>query len=589
MMMRCLSLAVAALVADASARGDEALDSVMYQDPALPVARVVPKLPARLPDLWLEALGRPEAEFKCQAAQAIARAHERGLPGMAAAAGTLAHELDRPDQHPTVRLALARALVTLDASDAAATLSRAAVRDPELQDLVDPALAKWGYRPARSGWVERLNGPPFGRGTVLAIRALGTVRDETAGPRLRELAVTRSTPAAIRIEAARTLAVIRPAGSEADARTLSADVSPRGLTDRLVAATLLRHHRGDEAVKLLQTLGRDAEGAVAAVALARLIELDPDLVLPLLDSVLASPDATVRGQGVEVLAVRPTDAHMRLLGDRLADLVPAVRARARIALRTLGGRAEWKEAVLKEAGRVLAGRDWRGLEQAAILSAELGHRPATTRLVQLLGHDRPEVFVVAAWGLRKLAVPDVAPAVLTYLEDQYRQLTDASSPARRRSAGGALDRQLSHLAQFLGQLRHRPAGGVFRRMALKVDQKTNPAGPEARAAAVWALGLLHEGNPVPELATVLVGRLTAVRPGDLEDDRVRRMAAVTLGRMKAAEALAPLREFYRSGVPTLSPVNRACGWAIEQITGEKAAPPGVIDVVERDWFLAPAN
>jgi hypothetical protein len=374
-----------------------------------------------------------------------------------------------------------------------------------------------------------------------------------------------------------------------DARTLSADVSPRALTDRLVAATLLRHHRGDESVKLLQPLGRDAEGAVAAIALARLIELDPDLVLPLLNPVLTSPDATVRGQGVEVLAVRPSDAHVRLLGDRLADLSPAVRVRARIALRTLGGRAEWKEAVLREADRILGGQDWRGLEQAAILSAELGHRPAAARLVVLLGHDRPEAFVAVGWALRKLAVPDVAPAVLTYFEDQYRQLADPSSPATRRSAGGALDRQLSHLAQFLGQLRHRPADGLFRRMAPKADQMANPAGPEARAAAVWALGLLHEGKPVPELAAVLVGRLTAVRPFDIEDDRVRRMAAVTLGRMKAVDTLTSLREFYRPGVPSLNPVNGACGWAIEQMTGERMAPPGVVEVVERDWFLAPAQ
>lgn len=589
MLMRSLWPVLAVLVAGAPACGDEALDSVMYQDPALPLARVVPKLPARLPELWVEALGRPEAEYKCQAAQAIARAHERGLPGMAVTAGPLARELDRPDQHPTVRLAVTRALVTLDARDAAAALARAAARDLDLQELVDPALARWDFRPARAGWIERLAGPPFGRGTVLAIRSLGAVREENAGPRLRELAVSRSVPAAIRIEAARALAVIRPAESEPDARTLSADVSPRALTDRLVAATLLRHHRGDEAVQLLQTFGRDPEGAVATIALARLIELDPALVEPVLNSVLASPDATVRGQGVEVLAVRPSDAHVHLLGERLADAAPAVRVRARIALRTLAGRAEWKEAVLREAGHTLGGRDWRGLEQAAILSAERGDRPSVARLIELLQHDRPEVFVAAAWGLRQLAVPDAAPAVLTYFEDQYHQLADSSSAATRRSAGGALDRQLSHLAQFLGVVRHRPADGLFRRMAPKADSKTNPAGPEARAAAVWALGLLHESKPVPELAVVLVGRLTAVRPFDIEDDRVRRMAAVTLGRMKAVDTLASLREFYRPGVPSLNPVNGACGWAIEQMTGEKMAPPGAVEVVERDWFLAPAD
>jgi HEAT repeat protein len=356
-----------------------------------------------------------------------------------------------------------------------------------------------------------------------------------------------------------------------------------------VAATLLRQHRGDDVVRLLQDLGRDPEGAVPAVALARLIELDPDLVRPLLDSVLASPDATVRGYGVEVLGARPDEAHIRLLGDRLADPAPAVRTRARVALRTLAARPEWKEMVLKAAGHVVDGPDWRGLEQASILLAELGHSPAANRLVELLSHDRPEVFVAAAWGLRKLAVPDVAPAALAYFEAQCKQLADPSSSASRRAAGGALDRQLSHLAQYLGLVRHRPADDLFRRLAPKADTTKNPAGAEARAAAVWALGLLHEGKPVPELATILVGRLTAVRPFDIEDDRVRRMAAITLGRMKDTDKLESLREFYRPGVPSRNVVSAACAWAVEQLTGEKMAPPGVVEVVERDWFLSPTD
>src|SRR5947209_16950783 len=66
-------------------RADDALESVMYKDPDLPASRVVYKLPPQLPGLWLEALGRPEADLKSRAAQAIALAHERGFPGMDAA------------------------------------------------------------------------------------------------------------------------------------------------------------------------------------------------------------------------------------------------------------------------------------------------------------------------------------------------------------------------------------------------------------------------------------------------------------------------------------------------------------------------
>jgi hypothetical protein len=38
--------------------------------------------------------------------------------------------------------------------------------------------------------------------------------------------------------------------------------------------------------------------------------------------------------------------------------------------------------------------------------------------------------------------------------------------------------------------------------------------------------------------------------------------------MKAKGALGTLRKFYNAKKPSLDPVNNACGWAIEQITGE---------------------
>ncbi|HYH69316.1 MAG TPA: hypothetical protein VD866_31775, partial [Urbifossiella sp.] len=489
----------------APARADDA-DSVMYRDPELPPPRVVHALPARLPGLWIDALGRPEADLKAQAAQAVARAHERGIAGMHVAVPALTRELDRPDAHPTVRLAAARALVVLDAKDAAAVLARAAAADADLREFADPALARWDFAPARAAWLDRIAQPPTRRGFVLAVRALGTVREPAAAARLRDLALDRTAPAAVRLEAARALGEIRPAGSEADARATSGTV-----TDRLVAAALLRRH-GDAAVKELQALGRDAEPAVAAAALARLVELDPGHVLPLLDAVLASPDAAVRGFGVEVLARRPSAAHVRLLADRLSDAHPAVRGRARHLLHDLT--KEWKAAVIGEGERVLRGTDWRGLEQATLLLAGLDHRAAAARIVELLRHDRPEVFTTAAWGLRRLAVADTLAPALGFYEQRYRGLPTQGT------IDDAVDVQLSHLAQFFGRARYQPADAILGRLAAKASPKGNPAGPEARAAAAWALGLLHEGKGTPAVVGVLAGRLNAVNPGDLEDERV---------------------------------------------------------------------
>jgi HEAT repeat protein len=376
---------------------------------------------------------------------------------------------------------------------------------------------------------------------------------------------------------------------EQDAEPLAVDPAPRALTNRLVSASLLRHHQGEKATAQLQRLGRDSEPTVAAVALARLVELDTKLVVPLLDPVLASSDANVRGFGVEVLFRQPTDAHLRLLGDRLNDAHPAVRTRARQALRQLGSKGEWREAVIREGTRLLGGTDWRGLEQSTILLAQLDHVPTATRLLKLLSHERPEVLVAAGWGLRRLAVPETLPAVLEYFEGQYRLMRELGRSAGRKGGEAALDQQLSHLAQFLGQGRYRPADALLRRMIPPmVGKDANPAGFETRAAAIWALGLIHEGKPVPDLVQVVYGRLTAVRPFDLEDIRVRRMSAVALGRMKATELLDTLREFYH-GKPSLDVVNNAVGWAIEQMTGEKVPPPGTIEVTPLNWFLTPVD
>jgi len=580
-----LALAFPPSVLLSSARSQDATDSLMYRDPELPGPRLVEKLPARLPGLWLEALDRPEADIKCQAAQAIALAAERGLIGINTPIDRLVRELGQPDQHQTVRLAVARALVVLDAKEAAADLARAADTDPELQALVDPMLAKWNYKPARTRWLERLDQPPNRGGMILAIQALAMVREEKAIPRLRALALDRHVPAAVRLEAARALGSIQPSGLEPEAEALARDPARSPITDRLVAASMLRHHQDAKAVAQLQQLARDREPAVAAVALARLVELDTKLVVPLLETVLASPDANVRGFGVETLFRQATDAHIRLLGDRLNDAHPANRARASQALRELAAKPEWRNFVIREGTRLVSGTDWRGLEQSAILLAELDHKPTATRLLALLPHERAEVFVAAAWGLRRLAVPETLPPVLEYFEGQYRVILKVGPSAGRKVGHESVDAQLSHLAQFLGQGRYRPADAVLRRLIPPTAGKEpNPAGFETRAAAIWALGWIHEGKPDPELVQAIYGRLSAVGLFDPEDGRVRRMSAIALGRMRAEGMVDKIRPYY-SGKPNLDQINNAAGWAIEQLTGEKVPPPGIIETKPLNWFL----
>jgi len=143
----------------AEARADD-FDSPMYRDPEIVLPRVERRFPPGMADRWLEALGRPEADLQSQAALAIAAAHERGMPGLAVTVGPLKQALERAGQSPAVRAAAARALVALDARTAAPALLSYADDDVEMRDLIEPALARWDYRPAREVWLARLAEPP---------------------------------------------------------------------------------------------------------------------------------------------------------------------------------------------------------------------------------------------------------------------------------------------------------------------------------------------------------------------------------------------------------------------------------------------
>lgn len=583
----CLALVAVATCCCQAARAIEpVVDVPMNGDPELKVARVVKTYPKELLSLWLAALDRPDADTRCRAAATIATAHERGMTGLEAAVEPLTRELNRPDQHPAVRLAAARALVSLDARDTApALLKHAETSGVEFREIVEPAFAKWDYKPARDAWLARLSQTsPRHRSLLLAIAGLAAVREEKALDKLRELALSVEEPFSYRLAAARALAVIRPSGFETDAAKLTSDLSARGIFSRLLAASLLRRHQGDEAIRVLRGLADDQEPAVAAIALARLIEIDTQLVVPIVARTLASPDAAVRGFGIDVLLRHPSDAHIRQLGDRLADAHPDVRDKARRALRELANHSEWRGPVVEQGLRALAAADWQGQEQAIYLLTQLDTKTITPRLIELLESLRPEVAVAAGWGLRVLAVKETLPAVLAFLDRRHQQLRDNGPDAGLKGMTvEAVDRQLSQLCQFIGKSKYKPADNRMRQLV----PRGTPVRGETRAAAIWALGWLHENDPEEGLVVLIEGRLTGDMGIGPDDPRVRRMSAVSLARMKAKQSLTALRERTGEGVPTTDIVTIACRWAVASITGEPLAAPGTVEAPQQDWFLIP--
>ena len=75
-----------------------------------------------------------------------------------------------------------------------------------------------------------------------------------------------------------------------------------------------------------------------------------------------------------------------------------------------------------------------------------------------------------------------------------------------------------------------------------------------------------------------------------EDPRVRRMAAIALGRTKAVEVVPALRRYCPDHQPVDDPIHDACGWAIEQLStdpNDAMLPPKTTLAPRRDWFLMP--
>ena len=76
----------------------------------------------KLKPLWLLALDRPESELQRMAADTIALANRSGMPELLDTADKLIALLEQENVEPVVRNAAARALVTLNASQASEAL-----------------------------------------------------------------------------------------------------------------------------------------------------------------------------------------------------------------------------------------------------------------------------------------------------------------------------------------------------------------------------------------------------------------------------------------------------------------------------------
>lgn len=572
---------VAGLTTGAGAAWAIDAEWVMYQDPRLPAPTVEVQFPPGLAELWSEALESPVREMRRRAAAAILRAQSLGMTGLEVTVPALAQLAESAGQDSVLRATAVRALVALDARQTIVALSESLDgRDLSLAEVLEPALADWKDASMADVWRARLQDTAgLHRLRVLAIRGLTALEDASVLPQLRELVLDHRTPMPIRWEAALALGRLQHEGLEDTAQSLSRDRSPAGLHDRLLATAMLGSHRSDSAQALLTELAVDPATVVRALALEYLYRITPDLILPLIDQTITSPDVKVRQWAAETLAARPTPERIHVLARLLDDVDPELRRAVcdkLLAIARQESDEAFHSAVIDAAREQLAADSWRGQEQATLLLVTLDDKAAVDRLLELLDAERIEVHVTAAWGLSHLAVPSTCEQILKVYTDQ----------TNRRLANEELRpgmfMQLSHLAQALGEMNYAPADEQLRKLVPKDFRFAQ----ETRAASIWALGRLHAGVPDEGLAHQLVERLKDIYGMQPELPLVRRLSAVSLGRMRAESCLEDLR---RMGAPHAiqSDVGMACAWAVHEITGDPIPPIPPLVQWEVDWFLQP--
>ena len=565
---------VCSLAAEPGKAPEVVLDHAMDSDPLLVLPAPVKDFSEKYVPLWLQALARPEAEFQRLGAETIAHAHAAGFPEVQQSIPSLIKIVSAQETHPAARYSAARALIVLDAQGAAPQLYEASqTHGADLRQLVEPALARWRHQKAYAVWRNRLAGAQARhRDLLLAIDCLGEVADEAALPLLLPIVHDPLRPGAARLAASRAAGRIKDVGLESDAEKLSAPASP--LISRLCSVALLGRHSSQAARAVLVRLAKSPEPSVAAAALARLNEIGHELVLPLAQPAIESPDEGVRRQGAICYIELCTPERIPILAKLLGDPHPELRGLIRRAFFARAQLPEFSVPIRQAAMEALKSDDWRAQEQALLLLGGLDYEPAAPRMVELLESPRGEVMVASAWGLRKLAVKETLPAMLDKATRQTQVRLEHQNFV-------PLDGQVSHLFEGLALMKHEPAEPLMKQYIAK----NYTMGELSRTAAIWGLGHLHAGRPDDALAASIAGRVTESGPATPpEMDRVRVAGAIALGKMKAASQADALRKFAANigREPYL-----AIRWSLKEITGEVLPDLKPAVISKSGWFLEP--
>ncbi|WP_145416040.1 hypothetical protein [Planctomycetes bacterium K23_9] len=550
----------------------------MFERPALAVPKYEKLFPSGLMPLWIQTLDRSDAGLRRLTIDTLAIAHERGVADVQQAKAPLIELLSQPQQDLDTVASAARTLVVLESIEAAQSLADAAIeRGSRIANIVEPAFAKWKSPVLKKNWIERLDQANVTDSMLLlAIDGVGAIGAKEADSALYRIAVDPDKQTTVRLRAAKALGAIGASQSLSRATQLAAS-DPSSKDSRVIAllvVAMLSSDKSPQAIELLGKLSADSNSVVQAASLKRLFEIDPAEVDALADNLVASPDVNVRRHCIRAMLDNPRRERIASIAPHLDDVNPTLRREVTTGLLRWAESKELRSEVIAQTMRVMQNDSWRSCEQACVVMAKLDHKPAGSRMVDLLGHRRGEVRVASAWGLTQLRDPQYLSDMLQHAE----AVCDGFMNGQFNDSMPGMSLQMAHLFVAFGDQMYAPANAVLRLYL----PKNFDMGMEARSAGCWAIGLINAKEPSEELLSMLEGRFMDTNSMEPEDDGFRSMCAIAFGRMKLEDKLPDLRRSVGTGR-----CGQACYWAIEQMTGEKTPPIPVRRLVQEDWFLAP--
>jgi HEAT repeat protein len=337
---------------------------------------------------------------------------------------------------------------------------------------------------------------------------------------------------------------------------------------------LIASHQSEQAIRIDQARAGDEEPAVASVALRSLFAIDPKQVLPVAEAALQGLDTNVRSVGIETYLLLPTKERLLTLSHKLNDPHPKLRGRVREGFFELSNDGTLEPTIRQSAIAILNGDDWRGQEQAALLLGALDEESIAPRLIDLLASSRPEVMVSAAWSLKAIEVPQTAAPVQAFAQERTTSGIVVNN---------AIDIQMAHLFELLGKLK---AVEAIPLLEVYVP-KTEKFGFNSRAAAIWSLGVIQEGQVNEPLAKKLLERFLDTLASPPEAFEVRRVSVLSLGRLRAKNRLPALRQALGEAVDQ-DWMELTIRHAITQISGEVIPVQPPVTLFRTGWFLEPS-